>query len=372
MWFKLFFVTLILFLASIGEAADTAVELPGYHGLTLARPTVLPSLEYAENLNYYAEDKYFGVVLKVDSKGRVKAVEARDSTDAEAIKSFEPYLKTMEFEPGVFRGKNKKQLIPLDLYVTIGRRVPDIKFPLNLKGEIENRDLYRLALVLNGMKLPRLAYFPSYNFHSNILPGVTEYPFALYKLDLDAKGRPTALALVKTTCANYTDQIQSAILWGRYEPLYIKGKAAPSVNYLLVSLLPQVNYPTNPLDFDSGKAIALRDKIRVRLLTDTLGLISAPLPENIIDGEFVCSSDTVRILGDVWYRVLVDTLGNVKLNRTQDKNSKFIKAGRGLTPHLRFFPAIDIQGRARPYEGDLNVTFTGSKRVYISIMWLQS
>jgi len=365
MRFKLFFIIFLSVLPSL-----TANDIIVYQGLSLAYPGEMPALEYASTLNYYAEDRIFEVVLKVGKKGRVKAVKAFNEAEGKNIKVYEKYLKTMVFVPGTFKGKKQNQYIPVKLNVPVNRRIPELTFPLNNQAEIQNRLLYDKALTLNGIEPPRIDFFPSYNYHFENRNDEPRYPFVLFKLNLDDEGRPTVVELVRSTCDNFTDQHQSAVHWGRYSPLYVKGKARVSENFLLISLLPQVNYPTTPFNYSEKDSCSLRERERVRLLPDTLGLLSGPYPRNIIGQEFVCPDNAVKIVGEATYRIAVDTLGNVKMLRSLRNNKRLKRGGMVLVSYLKFFPAIDNQGRPRPFDDFIRVTYSGSKKVKIDFLWL--
>ncbi|MFZ5980794.1 MAG: hypothetical protein ACOYVF_09200, partial [Candidatus Zixiibacteriota bacterium] len=301
----------------------------------------------------------------------VKAVKPEDTTYAVNVATFKAYLKTIVFEPGTFKGKKVDQYLPIELYVPVNRRVPEIIYPIDPRSDRYDRRLYERALRLNGIEPPRLDYFPSYNYVNSKEIDNIQYPFALFKLDLDAEGQPTAIEPVKGTSGSFMSQIQTAINWGKYRPLYVNNKPCASRNFLLVSFLPQIHYPAFPIDLTSIDSLALRERVRVRLLYDTLGQVSGPLPANIINNEFVCPENLVRIIGETSYRIAIDTLGKVKLLRTFNNHKEYKKAGQALMPHLQFFPAMDIQGRAQPFEGFIKVTFNGTKKVLIVFPWLQ-
>ncbi|MBN1212975.1 MAG: hypothetical protein JXA92_10390, partial [candidate division Zixibacteria bacterium] len=355
----------ILFLPGLLAGAEPK---PEYYGLSLAVPVTAPVMDSTINLPYNVNRIYVDLLLLVDRAGEVTEVSAAAPVDSNYAEYYRDYLRTMRFQPGTFNKKPVEQILPVRLVFKAHQRLPELTFPVDRDGLIPDRDFYFAAVGLNGIDVPRIELFPSYNYkYKGILSDSLNYPYFLVKLTLDETGRPTEIKKLSNISLPFTDQIINVINWGNYTPLKIKGKPTVSESFLLISHLPQVNYPTNVYTPDDS-TLSLRDRIRVRLLPDTVGLMSPPLPRNIIDNKIVCASDEVFGSGEATALVTVDTLGRVWL--VDAIPSKLKKNVFASVKYMSFFPAFDYQGHRQSFKGYLRLTFQNSKTVGVDILWL--
>jgi len=356
------FITLLLLSGSAG-----AENCPEYYRLRLAVPVGAPVMDSTINLPYQVNRLYVDLLLRVDTGGKVSEVIEAEPADSNYVKYYRDYLKTMRFRPGTFEKKPVEQTLPVRLRFKAHQRLPELTFPVDREARIQDRDFYFAALGRNGVTVPRIESFPSYNYKfKRTLSDSLIYPYFLVKLNLDETGRPTKIEKLTAASPPYTDQIMIVINWGRYAPLEIRGKPAASECFLLITHLPQANYPA--CVYTAGDStLSLRDRVRVRLLPDTVGLMSPPLPRNIIDNKIVCASIDVFGNGEATVLVAIDTLGKARMVRLMPPILK--KKVLAALPDLKFYPALDFQGRRQPYKGYLRLSFNATKTVSVDMTW---
>ncbi|MDD3731845.1 MAG: hypothetical protein PHU88_05660 [candidate division Zixibacteria bacterium] len=361
----------ILLTLTLVFAAGMGKEIrPQYHDVALAFPRQGPAIDTSMFFPYVTNRLYMTLILEVDKKGMVSSVSPVEAGDSNYAGYYSAYLKTLIFEPGKYKGKKTKQIIPVNLFYKPKRRVPELVFPVNAERKVLNRSFYFYALKLNEIQIPEIVYFPSYNYLKKIPLTEGIYPYALFKIKLDKDGRPVDIKYIRGNSSAYISQILSAVNWGKYTPLQLQGKNQPSENYLLFSFLPHDSYPVMEIDYRVNSSLSLLERIRVRLLPDTVGLLTEPLSVNIDNDEFICSDSKVIVKGEVTARVLVDTLGKVKLTGLSSSNKRLNAAVISLLSYLDFYPALDNSGLKIPFNGELDIEFTGSRRVKIHIKWL--
>ena len=313
---------------------------------------------------------YVDLLLRIDTTGKVIEVRAALPDDSSYVKYYGDYLATMHFKPGRFENKPVEQTLPVHMKFRRYSRMPELAFPVDSSGIIHDRDFYFEAFRLNGIEVPRIEAFPSYNFQfKNTISDSLSYPFFIVKLNLDETGRPTKIEKLTPDSLPFTEQILNAVNWGRYRPLEIRGKTAASEVFLLISHLPQVSYPTRVLTAKDS-TLSLHDRLRVCMLPDTVGLMFPPWPRNIIENKFVSSEKIVAIEGEAVVQVAIDTLGKVKYLDLENSDKIRKMKVLALLPDLRFYPALDFNNRRQPFEGYLQLTFTASKTVEIDMTWL--
>jgi len=128
-----------------------------------------------------------------------------------------------------------------------------------------------------GVAPARLVEFPSYYYIPSSAITGDLYDYKTYRVELDSLGAVTGIAPVSATIQSFTDQIATAAVWARYEPMRIDGRAVSSSNYLAVALFSEADYPTTRWLADSVNGITDKERLRVRLLPDTLGEMFPPV-----------------------------------------------------------------------------------------------
>jgi hypothetical protein len=351
--------------------AAGAIERPTLLDFALPYPQKIPELIAPEKLPYFRVEKLVPLLLEVDKQGRVKSVTPEDSSESAFAAYAEAWLKSIPFEPAIFEGKKTKSRLPILLQFRPRVRLPEIHFPLDSDRVISDADLYYKAYGLNDIRLPRLDEFPSYFCELKWPDSSVSYKYVLVKVELDKSGKVVNTELAHSTFPAYTTPTMSAVLWASFTPATVLGKPVPCECFVLVSFFPYINYPTRVWRRTELDSLSLLEKFRVRLLSDTVGLMSKPLPAWAGGEEFSYSGLRLFVRDTVSARLYIDTSGHVRLGRMSNGIKQLQATIREITPHLRFFPALDYQGRCRPYSGLTSFIFQGSAKIRIVCHWLR-
>jgi len=243
-----------------------------------------------------------------------------------------------------------------------------VTFPVDRTRRVADGALYFEALALNGVMAPELVRFPSYYFKT---PRVVShrYPFKLYSFDIDTTGNAGNVEFVRGDSDTFNDQLASAIRWAKFRPASVDGQVRSARAFLVVSLFPQVHYPTSEWTNVMSDSLPLTDIVRLRLVADTVGLLQTPVPFKDWSGEIKRKSYRGAVEGTVSARLKIDTLG---AGTTRDFNCENWKpiAELGQKAFLnRFFPARDWAGQVVPFEGLVYMDYEDESNVRIRFGW---
>ncbi len=308
--------------------------------------------------------------LQIDSKGHVVGITSGSPDDSRYVSYYAPYLKSLRFKPGLREEVPVAMALSVDLQVGEVGSEPIVRFPVNPNRAVTRPDLYWQAFAEHGIETPSLISFPSYDYRFGDSQRWRRYSIKIYKVDLDTAGLVTATELVRASSPEYNDQIESAILWGRYSPLRLDGRAVASTSYLVVSLYPTVKYPSRPFRGGVTDGATIWDKSRVRLLPDTIGLLAGPIPKRDWSGEILVPFYQGIITDLVSARLAVDSSGASRLTNI---STDFYRARSILnmrSHNLRFFPAVDYSGIGQPYDGLVYLRNLSESNVRIWFDWL--
>ncbi|HWR82129.1 MAG TPA: hypothetical protein VN285_02380, partial [Candidatus Deferrimicrobium sp.] len=192
--------------------------------------------------------------------------------------------------------------------------------------------------------------------------------YVFLKLELSKTGKVVNVEPIISTFPAFTQQIQSAILWARFSPAAVRGKSAASTCFILISFFPQIHYPTRvwrPSDQNS-----LYERLRIRLLPDTVGLLTEPIPAELTPEEFTLGSRQALFIDTVNAVVSVDTLGLAAVHRIGTEVRQLRHTVQEIGRRLQFFPALDTRGNRHPFTGLASFVFDGSTKVRVVYHWL--
>jgi hypothetical protein len=373
-------VVAMLFLAGCAGPGREQIVLkprPSTHGLFLPYPTRMPEYRADTSVTHAELIRSIRFIARVDERGRVDSLAPVRKQDSVILRFYRGYFSSLRFEPGVRDTLKTPMRIPVVMYVgALGSR-PVLVLPVEADRGVVNSDLYQEALGLNGIQAPVLKVFPSYSCTMLDSYKSTPYAMALLRVSLDAGGTPTEVTPVLSTCGGYVDQLRSACLWAKYEPAKVDGRAAPFTVYVLVSFLPDEGCPTPPLRADESALWSLKDRLRVRLYADTIGLASPPLPQRAWSG--VIPRSDVGDIGPGRMSVLfeVDSLGQGNAQMISPLPSDFRASNKAswacrrvITTLCRFYPAFDFRGHQQPFSGLMHIQLEGEDSIRIWIDWL--
>ncbi len=365
--------TCVLFLlwltVLLPTSSSHAADRPQLLDIELAYPTDIPKAFPRILLDTYGYEFMRRVTLQVDSDGSVDSILSVSPADSVFETTYKDFLLSMVFMPGTQQGVFVRQRLLILVRVNPETFFPNITFPVDSMGKIEDADLYFAALGDNGVVLPGIKSFPSYFFQKRLSDSLKTCAYVLVKLKLDGKGTPLDIAPLSSGAGPFTDQILSAVNWGEYrvgmgplgEPIHD--------DYLVISLVPGVAYPTILLVAPTD-TLDILERVRVRLVADTLGLMQKPMPVLAPPGSLYHIPSGETILRDtIGLRISIDTLGHAKLLKVAKATKEQRDAYEALVESLQFCPALDWSGHPRPFEGLLLGVAEGSMTIRIRFCW---
>jgi len=345
---------------------------PSHFELAPAYPSAsgTPELVMESNLPYFRFERLVTVVLDIDNEGRVTNVAAESPPDSAFAKYAQAWIKSIKFEPATFKGKEIPSHLPVTLQFRPRVRLPDISFPIDSTGVIADADLYFKTFALNDIRVPQLEEFPRCFCDLKVTDSSIVFKYVLVKVGLDESGRVTDVENVSSNYPAFTRQVMSAILWARFSPAVVQGSTVPAECFVLVSFFPQINYPTRVWQRSDLDSLGPLARFRIRLLPDTVGLMSKPLPAKMPGDEFTLASKLAFYRDTVSAALSVDTTGRVSLRRFTKGGEAMQQAVYELGARLRFFPALDYQGSPHRFSGLVSFILQGSPKIRIVYHWL--
>ncbi len=368
---KSLLITNLVALSLSAIAGADEAQRPSHYGLALPYPTEIPELITTASLPYYRLERDAPMILDIDKKGRVMAVTPQEVADSAFTRYVEVWVKSFRFEPATFRDKKVESQLPVLLQFQARVRLPDVYFPIDSTGAVRDADLYFGAFTLNGIDLPQIKEFPSYFCELKWSDSSVSYQYVLVKVQLDKSGKVANTEVAHSTFPAYNTPIMSAILWANFLPATVRGRPVTCECYVLVSFFPYINYPTRVWRRTELDSLSLLERFRIRFLPDTVGLMAKPLPAWAGGEEFTYSGLHRFVRDTVSAMLYIDTSGQVRLGRMSNGSKELQAIIREITPHLRFFPALDYQGRSHPYSGLVSFIFEGSARIRVVCHWLR-
>ncbi len=376
--------------AGPGQEQITLKPRPSTHGLFLPYPTRVPTFRADTSVATTELIRAIRFTIVVNERGRVDSLVPIRKRDSSIVRFYRDHLTSLHFQPGIRDTVVVPMRLPVVLYVGALGTAPVLTFPVEVDRGVVNTDLYHEALALNGIQAPTLKLFPSYSCTKFQAYQSMIYRTALFRVELDAGGRPTEVTPVMSTCEGYVDQLRSACLWAEYSPAKIDGKAVPFTAYLFVSFFPDVDCPTAPLVAEASAMWTLKDRMRVRLFADTIGLAAPPLPIRAWDGTISRADITELSPGRQSVLLEIDTLGNghVQLvsplppghaQLVSPPPPGVVSSGKVSWTCMRIantlyrsYPALDFHGHPQPFRGLMHMAFENEDSIRIWVDWLSA
>lgn len=347
-----------------------AADLKPVFGLKLACPREIPALKSDDSLLQCGEDEYVRCNVRVDAKGNFAGLVPRDIVPGARLRQYAGYFSRFRFRPGTFNGKSVAQLLPVTVYLFSDRRPPIVTLPVKADGNIGSVILYRQALELNGVSLPHLSMFPSYQSTLSGIDSAGQLRYVVVSLDLNPLGRPTRISLVRTNYPDFAGQILNAANWASYRPASVATRDVAAPCYLMITFLPSMQYPTKPLILDSGDAPLTLERLAVRLLPDTLGDLALPMPRYAVNWTYPLAPKPGSWARHGIFRYRIDAFGNADFVSGGNGSAAARQFGSELGTVMRFYPAVDWRGNPTTFEGVVKVTPRDTSNVRVEFLWL--
>jgi len=365
---KYFILLLFQLMICMSTYADT--DRPNLYGFAPAYPTEVPEL-FVSNVKppYITIETQYILLLNIDDNGKVKTFTPVNDKDSLVWKYFLNYFSDCRFEAALLNNKKISSILPVKIIINPRINSPDCYFPIDLSLKINDPDLYYLAYQYNNITFPSVAYFPKYFCNIDWNDTLDIYPFVLLQLDLNKTGEVINVKEVLSTYSNYTMTIKSASLWSEFSPAKVNDSNISSNPFLLVSYFPQLYYPTKKFYNEKSDSISIHEKLRVKLIPDSINILQKPIPRTV-EGDKIAISNIPRVLNDTLSLfITVDTSGHAKINRS-GKNSKDIyRIIKDVFSRVEFYPAIGFDGKPVKYSGIVRLIIKGSEKVRIEYLW---
>ncbi len=341
---------------------------PTHYGLTL--PVPISSKPWlTDSTSTGQAERRVPINLRVNQKGVVISVTFASSADSIGLACFVPYLRSLKFEPGLRDNVPAEMTLRLEMQTDGACRQPLLHFPVGPNRQIARSELYWAAFAANGIEPARLVTFPSYYYMSDPLTSGSRYDYKLYRIDLDTLGKVTAVDVVAATETKFSDQIRSATVWGEYQPLRINGRPMASINYLAVALFADMEYPTTTWSPETISSRSAEERLRIRLLPDTVGEMIPPVVRRDWSGVIADSAAWEPVRNLVSAQLQIDTTGATVIDRINNLSWRVRRVFGGLAFDRRFFPARSFSGQWLTWQGLAYARYQDASHVKIWFDW---
>jgi hypothetical protein len=345
---------------------------PGHFGVSLPVPMSSALRMPAIAARTGRAERRIPVYLNVDTKGKVGRAAFESSADSAAVAAYVPYLKSFRFEPGLREGTRSDFRLRIEIQTGGTGTEPALIFPVGPNREIVRAETYWAALKAVGIEPARLVQFPSYYYIPTSASTGNRYDFKTYRIELDSLGRVTEVAPLSVSSPRFTDQIATAAMWAAYEPMRIGGTAVPSTNYLSVALFSEASYPTTKWLADSLGGIPDKERLRVRLLPDTLGEMFPAIVKRDWSGPIIDSAVWEPNPELISARIVVDTAGLATPRESSHDSWRVRRMLMGRAFDRGFYPARNFAGSPLTWPGLAYVRYLDSSHVGIWFDWAPS
>lgn len=351
------------------QAKSDPVARHALYGFEIPYPKELTSDLPAGLIPFIADKRMVPVTLMIDAKGSVTEVRADDPSDSILVHYYRDNLKRINFEPARVDGKKSALLLPLILQFEPNRKLPYLYLPVDSNLTISDLDLYLKTFEINEVTLPSLETFPSYFCDLEWSDSLTLLPYILLSLKLDVEGELTEVEIVSTNYQTFALQLKSATLSAEFKPLYVNGQPRASSCFLLISFFSPLTYPTEIWKRSSLADYSILQRSQIRLLPDTVGLLTKPLPQFFppntvtVAGKHISFSDTVIAA------VMINREGELSVFRYGKVAPQVRQGIKKLSKAINFFPAMDYSGKPRDFYGLARFIFSNSATIRIEYLW---
>jgi hypothetical protein len=342
---------------------------PTHFGLSLPVPVSATPWQ-ADSLRTGQAEHYVPVILHVNRKGGVTGFDFEAPDDSAAVAAYVSYLKSIKFEPGVRDGARAAMRLRLEVQAgAVGSR-PLVFYPVGPNYEILRSQWYWAALAANGIEPARVTSFPSYYYETSTAEVGNRYDYMLFRVDLDSLGRATAVILAGSSNTKFTDQICSAVKWGKFVPMRLNDQPVASSNFLVVALLPDLEYPTDVWSGQTAEGRAIGERLRIHLVPDTIGEMMLPIVKRDWSDSLVDPAIRELFPNLVSACLAIDTSGWGTLKDFSDDSWKLRRQLSQKAFDRQFYPARDFSGKYLPWTGLVFVRYLDASHTKIWFDWV--
>lgn len=358
-------------MALIGASVFAQSERISLYEFAAPYPQSTPSFVGAGSAPLLQQVSSIEIVLEIDAGGAVANVSMETSAHERMALYIGTYIEQLQFVPALFQEQKVASRLPIEVVLWPGERRPIFSFPLDSLGQLINRRLYESCLELNDITPPRVKRFESYYAVPNMDTSAGVYRYVLFAIDLDSSGAVLERSILVSTYPVFDEQVKTAILWSEFAPAVAKGRSIPSTLYLMVSFFGATAYPTPLWPPDPDSVSNQLEFLRLREFADRSGLMALPQAQRLPSNIFPLGPDYPVRLDKFSARVRIDTLGRCQLLDFEKTHKEIGRALRQVVPKIKFFPALDFNGRPQTYTGRALFEFTSEANVRVDWTWLR-
>ncbi len=364
------YLILFLFLLLSNLSVQAEVDRPGLYGFAPAYPVDVPELFSSDaKPPYMTIETQYVLFLDVDNKGKIKSLNSVSDKDSQVWNYFEKYFSDCKFEPALLDEKKVSSIVPVKITINPRIQNPDFYFPIDLSLQIKDPALYYMTYQYNNITMPSVKYFPKYFCNIDWNDSLDIYPLILLQLELDKAGEVINVKEILSTYSNYTMTLMSASLWSEFIPAIVNDSEIASSPFLLVSLFPQLFYPTQKYFIENFDSLSLHNKLRVKLIPDSISILQKPIPRSIEANSISISNIPLWLNDTLSLHITVDTTGRTMVNRAGKTNKDTYRILKDVFSRVEFYPAIDFDGNPLEYSGMVRLIIKGSEKVRIEYLW---
>ena len=366
-----FLLILFSFIAAALSESQAQANQAEYGGVVLPYAKSLPTPVAADSLLHGYLQPLHHLMLKINEHGSVEKFSSDQLVTSRWHKSILGYLGRIQFEPGRVKGRPSTFELPARLYVDRADSTVALLLPSDTTGRVVDYSLFTEALRLPGVILPGIVRFPWYHATFPAKDSNRVLRFVLAHVEFDAKGRAISIEKVRTNHPDFDDQFLSAINYGTFHA----GQSLDSVpirsGFVLATLFPTSQYPTKPWNRSRLDSLDLHDRMALRMLADTVGLMIPPTPLFRTDQTIGLPLPSPYRRATLALKIRINELGRSRVYIDAGNQSGLYPLAMALENQLKFYSAVGFDGKARTFDGWLTIRSNGESSVRISFPWLQ-
>lgn len=348
------------------------VQRPEHFGCSVAYPETEIDLTRLVSPTGIRIETVVPLILSLDSAGSVISYDIPVAGHSTLSRYFDAFISSCKFAPARRQGDAIASRLPIVLTLRPRDRVPGVLFPIDSLGVITDHDLYFSAVEFLGIELPQLRKFPSFFCNLSWRDTISVTHSILIKVDLDSQGEISGRELISSTYPQFTPQLMAAVCWSEFAPARVNGVAVESSAFVRILFFSNLSYPTPVRDYSTDVAYTLLEAEQVRLLYDTVGLMSVPLPRIDPNKPITLTGKSSTHRGSISLVLTIDSSGAVRFRRFLPVSVQTRDIVRRFTKQTSFFPALDFTGRAVRYHGAGQLDIESRKTVRFTPLWLTS
>jgi len=355
-----------------------AEPFPLYLDMALPVADTLSNLSRELPPGEHTVQKSFLTTVVVDKSGHVKTIGEIPGDSAVPKMDIEDMLSSVTFSflsgdirPWDSAGKTDIE-IPVRLDYTRGfGRVQNVAaaFPIRPDTTSVNSLLNKLFLRY-GIMAPAIDSMMAINYVLDNTRTSGQYPTITALVKLDENGHLLDIEYPFPEQRNMRHQVHVALMNARFRPAEIQGQGIPCEFLATFRIFDNIAYPFDPLTVDTLPKMETEKRFLAYYLNPKdLGM--PPLPRKHAQGYIRGGILARGMMGHANVFVNIDTTGaiaDVSIARGIPGHADDL---RELVKALNWYPAVDSEGNAVPFWGEIRLHFTGKTKVVYNAEWLR-